>query len=251
MVFEMSNPVLLDNVTHKDLRVITRHGEAFGDNVNRVLVFPTEYGDVQREYPILLRKDSDSGEYQSVALLGFASGENLFLQDGCWNASYIPGIIARGPFLIGFQQREADGEQQREPVIHVDLDSPRVSEVEGQPVFLAHGGNSPFLERVAAVLRGINDGISVGRAMFAAFESLDLIEPVNIQVEIHQGEKYDLRGFYTISEEKLSRLDGASLEKLNRAGFLQGAFLLIASLNNVKKLIEMKRRRLAELAEQQ
>jgi hypothetical protein len=38
---------------------------------------------------------------------------------------------------------------------------------------------------------------------------------------------------------------------LNSAGFLQGAFLVMASLNNVKKLIDMKherRRRQAQLA---
>ena len=31
--------------------------------------------------------------------------------------------------------------------------------------------------------------------------------------------------------------------KLNRSGFLQGAFLVLASHNNVKKLIDMKHRR--------
>ncbi|MCW8125856.1 SapC family protein [Microbulbifer halophilus] len=245
----MSKPVLLDNVTHKDLRVITRYGKEFGDNVNRTPVFPTEYADVQREYPILLRKDGDSGEYQSIALLGFAREENLFLEGGDWNASYIPGIVARGPFLIGFQQRDVDGEVQREPVIHVDMDSPRISETEGEPVFLPHGGNSPYLERVSTILGGINDGMEVGRTMFEALDSFGLIEPVNIQVEVHADEKYDLRGLYTISEEKLANLDGESLEKLNRAGFLQGAFLLIASLGNVKNLIDMKRRRLLAASE--
>ena len=44
--------------------------------------FPTEYGDIQREYPIFFRKDPRHGESLSVALLGFAQDENLFLQDG-------------------------------------------------------------------------------------------------------------------------------------------------------------------------
>lgn len=240
----MTNPVLLDNITHKDLRVITRNGEEFGDNVNQVLVFPTEFADVQREYPILFRKDGDSGNYQSVALLGFAPEENLFLDESGWNAGYIPGIVARGPFMIGFQQREVDGELQRDPVIHVDIDNPRVGEGEGEKLFLPHGGNSPYLERVAGILRGIHEGTEMSEAMFTAFESCGLLEPVNIQVEVHRDEQYDLRGFYTLNEEKLAQLDGATLERLNRSGFLQGAFLVISSLNNVRKLIEMKRRML-------
>jgi hypothetical protein len=241
----MSKPVLLNNIAHKDLRVITRYSAEFGDNVHAVLTFPTEYGDIQREYPILFRKDAESGEFQSIALLGFAKGENLFLENDRWSASYVPGIIARGPFLIGFQEQEVDGEVRREPVIHVDMDSPRVNEAEGEAVFLEHGGNTRYLEHVAAILRGIQEGVALSKAMFAAFESYELIEPVNIEADVLDDVKYVLKGFYTINQDRLAQLDGEALEKLNRAGFLQGAFLVVASLNNVKKLIDMKKRRLA------
>ena len=50
--------VLLDNIAHKDLRVRTGYSAEFGDNVNNVLVFPTEFAFAQREYPILFRRDS-------------------------------------------------------------------------------------------------------------------------------------------------------------------------------------------------
>jgi hypothetical protein len=55
----MTNRVLLNNVEHRDLRVDTRHSVAFGDGINQVLVFPTEFEDLQREYPILFRRDAD------------------------------------------------------------------------------------------------------------------------------------------------------------------------------------------------
>jgi len=241
----MTNHVLLNNIAHKDLKVITRSSAEFGDNVHAVLTFPTEYGDIQREYPILFRKDAESGELHSIALLGLAKGENLFLDESGWNASYVPGIIARGPFLIGFQDQEVEGEVRREPVIHVDMDNPRVSESGGEAVFLEHGGNTPYLEHIAAILRGIQEGLALSKAMFAAFASHDLIEPVNIEADVLEDVKYVLKGFYTINQDRLAHLDGEALEKLNKAGFLQGAFLVVASLNNVKKLIDMKKRRLA------
>lgn len=247
----MPKHVMLNNVAHKDLRVITRHAAQFGDNVGSVLTFPTEYGDVQREYPIFFRKDPHSGEFQSIALLGFQADENLFLDENGWNAAYVPGIVARGPFLIGFQNQEVGGDLRREPVIHVDLENPRVSTTEGEPVFLPQGGNSRYLERIGATLQGIHQGLAVSKAMFEAFSALELIEPVNVEIKFNDEELYNLRGLYTISEERLARLDGESLFKLNAAGFLQGAFLVIASLNNVKKLIDMKhrrRRRQAEMA---
>ncbi|MDY6949591.1 MAG: SapC family protein [Pseudomonadota bacterium] len=244
----MSRHVMLNNVAHHDLRVIARYGAEFGDNVGTVLTFPTEYGDVQREYPIFFRKDPQTGEFQSVALLGFQPDENLFVEDGAWQASYLPGIVARGPFLIGFQNQDVDGEVRREPVIHVDLDNPRISRTEGEPVFLPQGGNSRYLERVGTILQGIHQGLAISRAMFEAFDALHLIEPVNVEIKFNAEEQFDLRGLYTISEERLRKLDGDALFKLNSVGFLQGAFLVIASLNNVKKLIDMKHRRRRKLA---
>ncbi|HEU4600367.1 MAG TPA: SapC family protein [Steroidobacteraceae bacterium] len=239
----MPKHVMLNNIAHKDLRVIRRFGAQFGDNVPTVLTFPTEFADVQREYPIFFRKDPATNEYQSVALLGFEKNENLFLEGDMWRANYIPGVVARGPFLIGFQDQEIDGEIRKEPVIHVDMEHPRVSRTEGEPVFLPQGGNSPYLDYIANVLRGIRDGFDVSKDMFAAILEFDLIEPVNVEIKLNENEAYSLVGLQTINQTKLASLDGAALEKLNRAGFLQGAFLVAASLSNVQRLMAIKQRK--------
>jgi len=239
----MTKHALLNNIAHANLRVITRHAAEFGDNVGSVVTFPTEFGDVQREYPILFRRDAATGEYLSVALLGFEKDENLFLDRNGWNAGYIPGIVARGPFLIGFQEQQVGGELRPHPVIHVDMDHPRISTTEGEPVFLENGGNSRYIERIASILNGIREGLDASKAMFAAFTEMDLVEPVRLEIQMSAEEQHNLHGYFTINEDKLAKLDGASLERLNRAGFLQGAFLVVASLNNIKKLIDMKHRR--------
>lgn len=245
----MTRHVLLNNIAHKDLRVITRYGAEFGDNVGTMLVVPTEFADVQREYPIFFRKDATTGEFTSFALLGFSKDENLFLEDGAWKAAYVPGVIARGPFLIGFQERREGAEVQKDAVIHVDLDDPRISSTEGEPVFLPQGGNSRYLDRVASILNGIRTGLEVSKAMFAAFAAADLIEPVKIEVKFNSEEQYDLLGLHTINQKKLAELDAETLHQLNRSGFLQGAFLVLSSLGNVQRLIEMKGRRRQRQAE--
>ena len=239
----MARHALLNNVDHHDLRLLLRYGPEFGDNMATVLTFPTEFADVQREYSIFFRKDPATGEFQSVALLGFKEGENLFLEGGRWNAKYLPGIIARGPFLIGFQERREGNDSQREAVIHVDLDDPRISSTEGELVFLPQGGNTRYLDRVVGILNGIRTGLEVSQAMFAAFTAADLIEPVKIEIKLNAEEQYDLHGMYTIGQKKLFELDAETLHKLNRSGFLQGAYLVISSLGNVQRLIEMKGRR--------
>src|SRR5690606_26521306 len=75
----MANNVLLNNVAHQNLKVMTRFGAEFGDSVSSVLVFPTEFVELQKEYPILFKQNSDTKKYQAVALLGLSQNENLFL----------------------------------------------------------------------------------------------------------------------------------------------------------------------------
>ncbi|PQA86587.1 peptide ABC transporter permease [Marinicaulis flavus] len=240
----MTNTALLNNVDHADLRVIARHSAAFGDNINQALVFPSEYVEVQREYPIFFRKDAN-GEYQSLALLGLDEDENLFLDEAGWNARYVPATHARGPFLIGLQRGET-AEQGGEPMIRVDLDHPRVSDTEeGEPVFLPQGGNAPYLERVIRALRIIHQGADFSKRMFAAFEECDLLELITVEIKLSDTELVKIPDRYTISQQRLGQLSGDKLESLAQSGFLYAAFLTVASLGNVSRLIEMKNRKRA------
>jgi hypothetical protein len=67
-------------------------------------------------------------------------------------------------------------------------------------------------------------------------------------VKLSAEEGYSVVGLHTIDQRKLAALDGQSLERLNRAGFLEGAFLVIASMGNVKKLMAIKQRKRAAQA---
>ena len=72
----MARHALLNNIEHKDLRVITRHGSEFGDNMMCVPVFPVEFRLAQACYPLLFVRDAN-GEFQVVALLGLAQDDVL------------------------------------------------------------------------------------------------------------------------------------------------------------------------------
>ncbi|MDO3387140.1 SapC family protein [Gilvimarinus sp. SDUM040013] len=242
----MANNVLLNNVSHQDLKVLARFGAEFGDNVGSVLAFPTEFVELQKEYPILFKLNKKTEKYQSIALLGLNQGENLFLDSGSesgWAANYIPAAVAKGPFLIGIQS-QSSGES-NEAMIHIDLDHAKVGHQDGHALFLEHGGNSPYLEHVANLLKVIHQGVASQDLMFRIFLEMDLIEPVNIEFDLHSGEKYQLSGHYTINEEKLAQLEGEKLEKLSKLGFLPLAYAVTASMTNIRKLIDIKNRQLS------
>ena len=128
------------------------------------------------------------------------------------------------------------------------MDDTRVNETEGEPAFLELGGQTPYLQNVARVLAGLNEGLAMSKAMFAAFAEFSLIAPVEMDVKLTGSEPAKLQGFYSIDREKLQGLDSASLFKLHRSGFLHGAYLVMASHGNLNKLIERKVRRTAAAA---
>ncbi len=236
----MTDYQVLNTESHKELTIRTDYSLSFGDKVSNVTTFPTEFGNIQNEYPILFRKHPETGEFGAFVMLGFENGENLYLSEKGWDADYIPAAIARGPFLIGFQNQESQGKSAQEPIINIDMDSPRVTSDGGERIFDDEGNKTPYFDNIQRILVGIHKGVEYSKLMFSEFSELNLIEPITIDVEFINGEKVKIDSCYSIHEERLKELSGEPLERLNKSGLLQAAYIIIASINNLKRLINRK-----------
>jgi hypothetical protein len=232
--------VLLDNVNHKDLKIITERSAKYGDQIPSILTFPFEFRDILTHYPICFSKDPETGQFHCVALLGFEDKENLFLNEDGWDASYIPLMIERQPFLIGFQEQEQSATSQRQRVVHVDLDSPRVSATQGKSVFLEHGGSTAYLQRISSILEAIYKGQEITQTFFNVLLKYELIEPFTLDVKLNDGTDNKLKGFYTINEDNLKALSTDVQSTLMEAGFLESIYMVIASFSNFRALIQRK-----------
>ncbi|RBK66004.1 peptidase, partial [Xanthomonas oryzae pv. oryzae] len=186
--------MLLNNLDHRDLRVITAHGAAYGDEVVSAATFPQEFRQLQAQYPIVFHRSGERS-FQPLALLGLRLGENLFLDGARWDAPYIPLSIQRQPFLIGEQP---DG-----PMVHIDLDSPRISSAEGELLFREHGGTTDFLDRISQVLRTLHDGLAASDAFVERVLRYDLLEPFVFEATLNNGLECRLAGLYVVHEERL------------------------------------------------
>lgn len=234
----MSRHALLNNIDHRDLRIDTRRVPGLGDEVMSVPTFPGEFRALQAHYPIVFREAG--GALQPVALLGLQEGQNLFLGEGGWDAAYLPLAIQRQPFLIGIGD---DGE----PMVHIDLRSPRIAQDAGEPVFKEFGGTTAYLDRVSSVLRALHEGLQGNAGFVGLLLAHDLLEPFVLDVQLKDGTRHRLGGLHTIAEERLRELDGTLLQPLNRSGALEAIYMAMASLSNLRDLIErMERRRAAD-----
>lgn len=221
---------LLNNIQHKDLRIVTQRGAQWGDDFMSAPATPDEFRKLQAHYPIVFQPDGQGG-FVPVALFGLQEGQNLFLTDEGWDADYLPLSVQRLPFSIGV----ADDELR----MMVDMDSKRVSlGAEGEAVFLPHGGTTDFTENANAVLLALHEGLQATTEFVQTLMAHDLLEPFTLDVERRDGTHGQLLGYYFIHEERLAALDAGTVGLLHQADYLQPIYMAIASLSNFTKLIQ-------------
>lgn len=231
---------MLDNISHANTKIKTGYSAELGDNVSVAGVFPSEFTQLQLDYPIFFKKNGDTGQFEAVVLLGFESGENLFLKNGKFDADYVPLSIQRQPFLIGFQETVENGVPVKNPVVTIDMDHPRVNESEGEAVFLPGGGNSDYLNHVNSVLVTIHQGHEQRHSFIETLLKLELIESSSLAVTFSGGSSANLEGLYTINEDRLRTLPADAVVALHQQGYWQHIYMMLASIGNIRKLIARK-----------
>lgn len=230
----MTRPALLDNVSHRDLRVRTERSASLGDARQSALALPAEFRQLQAHFPIVFQL-VEGGDFQPIALFGLEEGQNLFLSEAGWDASAMPMALQREPFLIG---RAADNGLQ----LHIDLDHPRIVRPEqgelGTALFLPHGGFSDYLDHMVQLLESLHAHAQQLPAFIEALTRLQLLEPFVFDFALREGEPIRLTGLFTVNEERLLALPGAALEGLARDGHLLPITMQIASLSQLPVLAE-------------
>ena len=235
----MSHHQILNPQSHADLRIRAEAAAELGDGVSAALAVPAEFRRLACEYPILFRRDGASGNWTALALFGFETGENLFVEDGRWDAACKPLSIAVQPFLIG-RPAEGDGPSQ----VHIDMAHPRIATTgEGIRVFDSEGRPSPYLEQVIEMLGALDDGYRASGDFFAAVDRYELLEPFSMDVTLDSGAMHRLVGYNMVNEEKLAALEPGILAELHAEGYLGPLYFAVASLGNLGKLVRRKNRK--------
>ena len=234
----MSQYEVLNREKHRQLRIRTSYGAALGDAVMYVMTYPMEFRDIQNCYPIMFTKDPNTGGFFAAAVLGFEADQNLFLIDDGWDAPYVPALVQRQPFLIATGGEDDD----KPPVVSLDLDHPRVNQDAGETLFNDDGDPSEFLNQKIALLDKLHRGLQHSSGFIDTLLKHELLEQITLDIAFNNGEKKSLQGFYCIAEERLYQLKGDVLESLNQAGYLQPVFMAVASLSRIRDLIERRNR---------
>jgi hypothetical protein len=217
---------LLNNHTHRGLKVQAGAAARYGDNQRFVAVVAGEFAHLAVHDPILLTKDQDTGAFFVGAMLGFDEAENLFLDERGMQ-TYRPLNLQRGPFFTAGSD------------VAIDLDSPRIDEA-GKPLFTEAGEPTQYLQSIMALFRDLKPGLEATRVFVETLIKLKLVEPIDIDVAFDDGTKRRLEGLYTVNQDALRALSDADVVSLFRNGYLQLIYLMVASLKQVAVLARRK-----------
>jgi len=229
-MFKKVVPIMQES--HKELKVKPIDNFNFAKNINIASIMIHEFSKVSAIYPILFLEDKANETFKSVALLGLKEGENLFIKNGKWKASYIPAIIRRYPFALS-KTNESD-----KYVICVDEESDFISKQEGEPLFNEDGTTGEVIEKIKAYLTELQQMESFTNDFCKTIKDLDLFTPLNINIK-SKNEQRKINGAFMINEQKLNKLSDIKFLELRKKQYIPAIYAHLLSLSQIEGLVSM------------
>lgn len=226
----------LDRVAHQKLRVLEEQAFSACKEVTMCAVTLTEIPRLVIEYPIAFTKSEENGPLIPVALFGVNPEQNLYWREDRWNSVGMPLNVGRQPFFVGVADNPAGAEGAQTLVPCIDLDNPGVQESAGQILFDAGGVESAYLRHKLALLAELVDGGPKTRAFVEKLVALELIHPIQLELNAPDRQPRKINGLQTVDEKKLRALDGAVLSELSGLGYLHAMYAMLSSLGHLQIL---------------
>ena len=241
----MENLVAVDNKNHLKTCIDINKRELHAQALHYIPIVLAEFSNVAVQYPIVLTKNADTGQFVFVAMLGFEAGENLFWHDQQWQGLYLPLHIRRQPFFVGNSESENQAcTSGNDYVVCIDSDSPTITLEGGTALFDERGLDSDYFQDTKACLSQLLQGEVENKNLIEHLQNMDLIQSMSLEVTFENQQSTRLNGLYTIDSDKMAKLNEEQVLVLHKSGILPAIYTLMTSLGQIPTLIELKNKRL-------
>lgn len=218
---------------HLNIKVKPIDNFDFVSDTHIASIMVHEFSRASSIYPIVFLEDKEQDQFRPVVLVGLEEGENLFVQDNKWNASYIPAIIRRYPFALA-----QTGEEGRYTVC-IDEESEFVNEEEGQALFDEDGEAGEVIERVKKYLTELQQMEQFTKEFCDYMKSNNMFTPLNMKVRVGDEVK-NINGAYVINEERFNSLSDEKFLELRTKKYIPVTYAHLSSLAQIERLIGFK-----------
>ncbi len=218
---------------HKNTKIKSIDNFNFVKNIHLASVMVHEFSKAASIYPIVFLEDKENDQFKPVVMLGLVEGENLFIQNGKWSASYIPAIIRRYPFALS-----KTGEDNKY-VICLDQDSEFVNETDGQAIFNEDGTESEVITRVKTYLTELQQMEVFTEEFCKVMKHENMFTPLNMKVKVGNEIK-NVGGAYVINEERFNSLSDEKYIELRTKQYIPVIYSHLSSLGQIERLLGFK-----------
>ncbi|TMO59809.1 SapC family protein [Pseudoalteromonas aurantia] len=228
----------LHNEKHANTKVQNGINVDFLKSQHLMPVVAHEFARVATEFPMAFVKNTETGQFQAVAMFGLEPGENLFIENGKWTAGFAPLAATRYPFgLVKHPEEDQFG-------IVIDEASSLVGEEQGNALF-KDGEETDYLKARKEALVNFIEFSRVTEAFTQYLADKELLVQQTLTVDI-KGEKKDINGIYLVDERKLNELSDEAHLELRKRGYLAPIFAFLTSTHQVARLARLKAQRQAD-----
>ena len=244
-----SQLVLLDRHKHRLSRVRRWNGRG-AEGLNAVFCAAAEFAEACKTFPLLFIRNGETDArgqpvITPVCLLGLQDGENLFVEDGVWNASYEPAFLRRYPFALVQDGAQAgpDGSPQQAVAVDAGFDG-LADDGPGERLFGDDGTPAPYLDQMLQFLTDFDAAVQITRPVGGHLFSLGLLKEMRAEGALANGERFAVDGFLVVDEERLRVMSDDGILALHRNGVLELIHAHRVSLSNLSRLVDRKSARL-------
>ena len=205
--------------------------------LNAIPISFAEFAPAAHDYPIAFASGDGGATYAAVAVLGLASGENLFCDATGWSqGSYMPAYARRYPFCMA--KVTLDNVQQQNRLICVEAE--HLDDAAGESMFDAQGQSTEKWKPIERLLTEYEGDLERSRELCSILADYALLEPFTMQATLNQGGSLQLAGMHRVADKKLETLNAAQLKNLLKKGILARIYAHELSLDNFARLLERR-----------
>ena len=206
---------------------------------NGVPISHTEFQPVARHYPIVFTSSDNGKTYAAVAVLGFATGENLFWQAERWaEGTYVPAYARRYPFCMA--RVNVNQVEQKDRLICVEQSA---LDENGEALFDDKGKPSAKWQQLERLLGEYEADLERTREMCAILADYGLLEAFTMQATLKPekgGGSMQMAGMHRVAEKNIENLNAAQLKNLVRRGVMARIYVHLLSLEHFANLLNRK-----------
>lgn len=228
----MVDIVAVSSNHHSKIKIKDNDTLAQSKNSHFAPIVVQEFVPASQEFPITFIKDSETGQFRAIVLLGLKPEENLFYDNDAWQATYKPQGLTLFPFLLN------QGEDQS--ILCFDQSADLVNEAEGQPLFDEQGNQTQWLsEQGEKVVQYVEKTYATKNFIKLLLEH-ELLAPQTLNLKLENEESYSLNGLYAIDEKKLNALSDESFNAIRKTGAIPAIYAALLSMQRIHSLARKK-----------